>query len=236
MHEIVEEINDSGGQAVADGGDVADVATGQRLVETVLPLELLGPLGCGLQTGAGSVLVALKVRAGSSIAIFGTGAVGLAAVMAAKVAGATDIIAVDLHAGRRELALELGATRVVDGADPELAAVIGGVDYSFDTTGVSGVISTAIAALRPGGVCGLVGAGGGEVTISPMALAGRSVTYILEGDAVPQLFIPELISLWWQGRFPFDRLIRTYPLGEINDAERDSLSGVTIKPVLLPGS
>ncbi|MEV4015030.1 zinc-binding dehydrogenase [Nonomuraea angiospora] len=182
------------------------------------------------------MFIALNVRPADGIAVFGAGAVGLAAVMAAKVAGAGEIVAVDLHASRRELALELGATRALDGADPGLAAAIGEVDHSFDTTGVPEVIRTAIAVLRPGGSCGLVGAGGGEVTLRPTALAGRTVRFILEGDAVPQQFIPMLIGLWRQGRFPFDRLIRTYPLGGINDAERDSASGATVKPVLLPAS
>jgi aryl-alcohol dehydrogenase len=206
-------------------------------VDPELPLEILGPLGCGLQTGAGSVLIALGVRPDTSIAVFGTGAVGLAAVMAAKVAGASDIIAVDLHSARRELALELGATRALDGADPgqgALAAAIGQVDYCFDTTGVPAVATTAIAVLRPGGTCGLVGAGGGAITLRPEALAGRNVRYIMEGEAVPQEFIPRLIRLWRQGRFPFDRLIRRYPLDQINDAERDCADGTTIKPILLP--
>lgn len=212
------------------------VATERNLVKVdpELPLATLGPLGCGFQTGAASVLLALGVRPTSGVAVFGAGAVGLAAVMAAKVAGARDIIAVDLHASRRELALELGATRVVDGADPELTAAVGLVDYSLDTTGVSNVMRTAVGALRPGGSCGLVAAGGGELTLQPELFAGRSIRYIFEGDAVPQQFIPRLIDLWQQGRFPFDRLIRTYPLSDINAAERDSADGTTIKPVLLP--
>jgi aryl-alcohol dehydrogenase len=204
-------------------------------VDPALPLQILGPLGCGLQTGAGSVLIALGVRPATSIAVFGTGAVGLAAVMAARVAGAAEIIAVDLHPASRELALELGATRALDGADPGLAAAIGKVHYCFDTTGVPAVATTAISVLRPGGTCGLVGAGGGELTLRPEALAGRSVRYIMEGEAIPQQFIPRLIRLWERGRFPFDRLIRTYPLDQINDAEHDSANGTTIKPILLPG-
>jgi aryl-alcohol dehydrogenase len=204
-------------------------------VDASLPLEILGPFGCSLQTGAGSVLIALGVRPATSIAVFGTGAVGLAAVMAARIAGAAEIIAVDLHPSRRELATELGATRAIDGADPDLAAAIGQVHYSFDTTGVPAVASTAIRVLRPGGTCGLVGAGGAEIRLRPEALAGRSLRYILEGDAIPWQFIPRLIQLWQQGRFPFQRLIRSYPLDDINDAERDCAAGTTIKPILLPG-
>ncbi|WP_242454768.1 NAD(P)-dependent alcohol dehydrogenase [Bailinhaonella thermotolerans] len=207
-----------------------------------LRLETMAPLGCGVQTGAGSVLVALKVAAGSSIAVFGAGAVGLSAVMAARVAGAATIIAVDLHEKRLELARELGATHTFDGRDPELQAQVtavtgGGAHYSFDTTGVPGVIATAVGSLRPTGVCGLVALGQGDIVLDPNVLAlGRTVMGIFEGNAVPRVFIPRLIELWRQGRMPFDRLVTTYPLSEINAAEAASHSGDVIKPVLLPGS
>ncbi|MGE0217731.1 NAD(P)-dependent alcohol dehydrogenase [Mycolicibacterium sp.] len=209
-------------------------------VDKELPLEILGPLGCGLQTGAGSILNSMDVRYDSSVAVFGTGAVGLAAVMAARIAGATVIAAVDINPARRELAAELGATHVFDGADPEVAEQIravtgGGTSHAFDTTGIPAVILTALASIRPLGFCGLVGGGGGPIDLPQEALnEGRRISFLLEGDAVPQLFIPKLIELWRLGRFPFDRLVTTYPLDKINDAEADSLSGVTVKPILIP--
>jgi aryl-alcohol dehydrogenase len=209
------------------------------VVDRSLPLELLGPLGCGIQTGAGSVLVAMGVRAGSAIAVYGAGAVGLSGVMAARVAGATTIVAVDLHPGRLELARELGATHVVDGkardAAQEILSLTGGVEYVFDTTGVPAVIAGAVTALKPRGLCGLVGVRGADLVLPPLALeVGRTVMGIIEGDVVPQQFIPQMIALWQQGRFPFDRLIRTFPLAEIDGAERASLAGEVVKPVLLP--
>jgi aryl-alcohol dehydrogenase len=136
---------------------------------------------------------------------------------------------------RRETALDFGATRVVDGADPDLAAAIGQVDCSFDNTGVPAVVRTALGAVRTGGACALVTASV-EPVIPTAALIGRSVHFVFEGASVPQVFIPQLIKLWQQGRFPFDRLIRTYPLEKINDAEHDLDSGAAIKPVLLPGT
>lgn len=205
-----------------------------------LPIELLGPLGCGVQTGAGAILVALDVRAGSSVVIFGAGGVGLSAVMAARVAGATTIVAVDLHRSRLDLAAELGATHTVDGTDTDILETLiaitgGGAQYSLDTTGVPAVISTAISCLRPTGTCGLVGVQLGDVSLGPMDLAiGRTVTGILEGDAVPGILIPRLIELWRQGRFPFDRLIKKFPLDQINEAEQASLRGDVVKPVLIP--
>lgn len=213
------------------------------VVDRTLPLELLGPLGCGIQTGAGAVFNSLNLRAGQSIVVYGAGAVGLSAVMAAAVSGAATVIAVDLHDSRLQLAEQLGATHTVNGGDLDrvaaaIAEITGdGSQYALDTTGVPAVISTAIAALRPTGVCGLVGAQLGDLVLDPMALAvGKTVTGILEGDAQPALLIPALITLWQQGRFPFDSLIKTYPLAAINQAEADSLAGSVIKPVLIPNN
>jgi aryl-alcohol dehydrogenase len=202
-----------------------------------LPLDQLGPLGCGVQTGAGAVLNQMRLAAGQSLAVFGAGAVGLSAVMAARLAGASEIAVVDINPARLELAARLGATRVVDGRDGDVAKAVtgggGGLDFSFDTTGVAAVMDQAIAVLTRPGTCVLVGAGMDSVTVHPSALAGKIVTYCYEGAAVPQLFIPKLIGLWQQGLFPFDQLIRTYPLDEINQAEADAVSGATVKPVIL---
>lgn len=210
-------------------------------VDPSLPLEQLGPLGCGIQTGAGSILVAMKVQPGSALVVFGAGAVGLSAVMAGVVAGATTIIAVDLQQHRLDLALELGATHVLRGDDPNLVGAIhgitgGGAHYSFDTTGVPAVMLAALQCLRMTGVCGYVGVQIAPLELDGMALVGKTAMGILEGGADPQTFIPRLIELWQAGRFPFDRLVETYPLSRINEAEQSSLSGGTIKPVLLPGS
>jgi aryl-alcohol dehydrogenase len=209
------------------------------VVDPSLPLELLGPLGCGIQTGAGSVLVAMDVQPGSSIVVFGAGAVGLAAIMAARVAEAAVIIAVDLHPHRLALAAELGATHTIDGAADDLLLQIvaltgGGAQYSFDTTGVPAVIRTALLGLRMTGVCGLVGIQTGPLQLDGIEVVGKTVLGILEGSVDPQVFIPRMIELWQAGRFPFDRLIETFPLASINEAEQASLSGRVIKPVLLP--
>jgi aryl-alcohol dehydrogenase len=205
-----------------------------------VPFEILGPLGCGMQTGAGAVLNALRVRAGESIAVFGVGAVGLAAVMAARAAGCTTIIGVDLHDNRLELARELGATHTINGRTTDALAEImaitgGGVQHSFDTTANAGVIRQAVECLRAPGTCVLVGAGAGDVTFNGDGLTfGKTIKGIIEGDAVPDEFIPALVELYRQGRFPVDKLVRTYRLDQINDAVHDSETGAVVKPVLLP--
>jgi aryl-alcohol dehydrogenase len=227
------------GQSSLASRVIATVAN-MVVVDPALPLEKLGPLGCGVQSGAGAVLRALKVPAGSSLAVFGVGAVGLSAVMAARVAGAARIIAVDLIDSRLELARELGATDTVRGDVPDLAERVrelsdGGVRFALDTTGVPAVIKAGLAALRTTGTMGLIAAQNGMLELDGLELGvGKSLVGIVEGDSVPREFIPQLISLWRQGRFPFDRLISSYPLSGVNEAEKDMLAGKVIKPVLVP--
>jgi aryl-alcohol dehydrogenase len=215
--------------------------TNQRnavVVDRDLPLGQLGPLGCGILTGAGSVLVGMAVRPGSSFVVFGAGAVGLAAVMAARVVGASPIIAVDLVAHRLELAASLGATHVIDGSQrdviPQIQALTGGADFSFDTTGNAAVIADAVTVLRMTGRCGLVGIQSEPLVLDPAALIGKTVSGLLVGGADPHVLIPKLIGLWRQGRFPFERLIKTFPLEAIDAAEEASRSGKIVKPVLIP--
>jgi aryl-alcohol dehydrogenase len=205
------------------------------------PLELLGPLGCGVQTGAASVLETMRIRPGESLAVFGAGTVGLSAVMAARLAGVADIVVVDVLESRRSLALELGATHVFDRGDPEVVdqlrvATGGGTCYTLETTGHPQVIRAAVAALRPRGFCGLVGVSTKPARLAPDALgAGRTISYLMEGGAVPRNFIPRLIRLWQDSKFPFDQLITPYPLHAINQAESDCTAGKCVKALLLPG-
>lgn len=227
-------------------GDHA-LATERNVVRIAkdVPLELMGPLGCGIQTGAGAVINALQPNAGSSIAVFGAGSVGLAAIMAAKVVGCTMIIAVDLNPQRLALALELGATHAINAGDGDpveaVRALTGGegVQFSLECTGLPKVVRQAVDALRLTGVCGTIGVAplGTEFSLDMNAiLFGRTVRGIIEGDSVPDIFIPQMIELWRQGRFPFDRLIECYPLSRIEEAARASEAGEVLKAVLIPGS
>jgi aryl-alcohol dehydrogenase len=210
-----------------------------------VPLELLGPLGCGIQTGAGGVMNSLAPEAGASIAIFGAGAVGMSAVMAARIVGCATIVAIDVIPERLELALELGATHTINANESENVVeevqgiTGGGADYAFDTSAIPGVLRQAVEALAPVGMCGLVGAAplGTEVSLdmNDLLIPGKVVRGIVEGDSVPGVFIPRLVDLYAQGRFPFDRLVQYYSLDEINQAAEDAEKGATLKPVLRVG-
>lgn len=205
-----------------------------------MPLELLGPLGCGIQTGAGAVINSLKVYPGSSIGIFGTGSVGLAAVMAARLAGASTIIAVDTQQQRLEMAALLGATHIINAAREDTFASVKkitstGMNFALDTCGNLAGIRQAVEHLAPRGICGLINSAKGadiNLNILNMMSGGRVVRGIHQGDSVPEVFIPQLIELYAQGRFPFDKLVTFYELGEINDAIADMETGKAIKPII----
>jgi aryl-alcohol dehydrogenase len=207
-----------------------------------VPLEKLGPLGCGVITGAGAVIETFRMRPGETIAIFGVGGVGLSAVMAAKLIGARRIVAIDRNPDRLELAREFGATDQI-GADEEdiakkIRAVTGrGVDYSFNTTTVPQVFSAAMECLAMRGTAGFVTAPRGDwaPAMFPMLAGGRMLRGILGGDAAPRQFIPMLIDYWKRDLFPFDRLLSFYDFENIAQAFADAAAGKVIKPVLLIG-
>jgi aryl-alcohol dehydrogenase len=208
------------------------------------PLEQLGPLGCGIQTGAGAVLNDFKMKPGQSLAVFGSGTLGLAAVMAARIAGAARIVAIDRHAHRLELAEELGADdTILAGNEPVgeqvLDLVAGGVDFTLDTTSVPEVMGQAIRVLAPRGTCGFVtGAWDGTplpVPVRHLVGGGRAIRGIGEGGSNPDVFIPRLVDFFMDGRLPIDRLSRKYAFDDIAQAFLDSHEGDTVKPILMFG-
>lgn len=210
-------------------------------VPSDVPLDLLGPLGCGIQTGAGAVMNALKVCAGSSFAAFGGGAVGLSAVMAARAAGATTVISVDVVPSRLTLAMELGATHTINSRETDPVDAVrkitgGGADFTLESSGRPAVLRQAIDALAIRGTCGIVGAPalGTEASfdVNGVMTAGKRIFGIIEGDSKPDLFIPALVELYKQGRFPFNKLVKFYSLDQINQAAEDSEKGITLKPII----
>jgi aryl-alcohol dehydrogenase len=218
------------------------IASADALVKVVddAPLELLGPLACGLATGAGAVLNEARPRLGDSVLIVGVGAVGLAAIMAARNSGVTKIIAADLHDSRLELATEFGATHTINSRSTDLVDgvrhVTGStVDVAFDCTGVIAVIETLAQTVGMLGTLVLIGGAPVGATFSLdhlTTLWGKRVMGVLGGGGRSGQLIPALVELYRQGRFPFDRLVKYYELGEIEQALADSKSGQVIKPIL----
>jgi aryl-alcohol dehydrogenase len=204
------------------------------------PLDRLGPLACGIATGAGAVFHTLRPRPGSSLAVYGAGAVGLSAVMAARLSPATRVIAIDRHAGRLDLARRFGATDTVDvtGADPVEAVhtLCGGpADYAIDCTGVISVVRQAADSVGMLGTCVLIGGApaGAELSLDHLStLWGKRVVGVLGGSGRSSDLIGTLVELNAQGRFPFEELVEFYDLADIERGIADALAGRVLKPVL----
>jgi aryl-alcohol dehydrogenase len=210
-------------------------------VRNDVPLELLGPLACGGQTGAGAVLNVMKPQPGDSFSVFGVGAVGLSGLMAAKIAGCDPIIAVDVHEARLALARDLGATHTINHAGrnevvSDIRKITGlGARFTLETSAVASVFREAVEALMPAGTCVLLGSAraGTEVTFeTPFLQNGRTVRGVIQGDSVPQAFIPLLADHVMTGRFPVERMVTFYDLAGINGAAAESSNGTAIKPVI----
>lgn len=205
-------------------------------------LRIIGPLGCGFLTGAGTVTNGLKPKVGDSIIVFGTGAVGLGALMMAVIEGCSKIVAVDIHDSRLEIAKELGATHTINSMTENLAQLVGeitggaGFNFSVDTTGVAPVIKASIDVLGIGGIAAPVAVTPNSIEINTtldLVFANRSVKGVLMGDSIPQFAIPKLIEFYKEGKFSFNKLVKFYKFDEINEASADSNSGATIKPILI---
>lgn len=217
------------------------VALGRQLVKVPdhLDHDLFGPLGCSISTGAGAVMNELKPHPGASIAIFGAGAVGLAAVMAARLSPATTIIAIDTEEHRLRLAKELGATRTMlsgsDVVEEVKAATGGGVDYAIECTDGSNLVAQAVQSLHILGVAAMVGGASATATVklrhADTMLQGKRLVGVLGGGGEPS-FLLSLMELQAQGRFPLEKLVRRYPFAEIQAAIDDSDSGAVVKPIL----
>ncbi len=211
-------------------------------VDSGIDLRLVGPLGCGFLTGSGTVLNGFAPKVDSTITVFGTGTVGLAAMMASKISSFSMIIAVDIHDHRLETAKKLGANYTINAQNVNVAEQIKdithglGTDYVIDTTGVSEVMKTALEVTAQGGVYAPLAVTNKEFSISPfvdLVVGTKSIKGVLMGDAIPQLSIPQLITFYNQGAFPFDLVIKEFDFEQINDAANASNSGEVIKPVII---
>ncbi len=206
-----------------------------------IDLKMVAPVGCGIQTGAGAVLNYLRPGPDSSIIITGCGPVGLSAVMAAKIAGCTQIIACDVVPSRLELALELGATDIVNSREVEdVPAYVkelsggDGTDYAIDCTGIGTCVRQSLNCVHSLGICVVLGATT-ELTIhveNELMGPGKTLVGLVEGCSNPKIFIPQLMDYYRKGMFPFDKLIQYYDFNDINQAFDDTKSGKVLKAVL----
>ena len=200
-----------------------------------MDIRLAGPLGCGIQTGAGAVLNYLKPEPGSAIVIVGCGGVGMSAVMAARICGCSKIIAVDTVDSRLSLAAELGATHVINTKNADAVSAAkditsgNGAEYAMNASGVGALSGMAMECTGSFGKLAMVG-GGADL---PKFGGSRTIAKITQGCSIPGVFIPKLIDFYLKGLFPFDKLIKFYDFDDINTAVADSVSGKTIKPVLI---
>ncbi|KAJ9641269.1 hypothetical protein H2204_002947 [Knufia peltigerae] len=198
-------------------------------------MAIFAPLGCGFQTGAGTIMNSFKATEKDSVVIFGLGSVGLTAVMAAAYLKVRQVIAVDLVPVKLKLAQELGATHTINGKDtPDTVAEIkriteGGANYAMDCTGVVKVIENAIECLSPCGSAAIVGvpAAGSRLQLDPLTflLQNKRLIGTIEGDSVPSKFIPQLMELHKTGNFPIDRLCKIYNVKDFHQALEDIEQG-----------
>jgi len=203
-------------------------------------LSVVAPLGCGIQTGAGTVLNVLRPGPEDAFVVFGGGGVGLAAVMAAVAGRVRTVLVVDPVPARRALAAELGASGTIDPGVTDPVAEVRrhaprGATHALDTTGIPAVLHQALASVGPLGQVVEVGAGTAEVTVDLRALigGGRTLRGSTEGDADPSRFLPQLLELHARGLLPLEKIITQYPFEAIDAAVADSLSGRSVKPVLV---
>jgi len=201
---------------------------------------LAAPLACSVQTGVGTVLNVLAPQPEESVVVFGAGAVGLSAVMGARLAGCRTVIAVDPVAQRRALAAELGATETVDPSAEDVSARIaeltaGGAHAAVDTTALPDVLAAAVTALRTRGTLAVVGLGAPIAPLPVGVIMGKGLTVrgVVEGDSEPHSFIPRLAAMVRRGELPVERIVTRYDFAEFHDGWASAKTGEAVKPVLV---
>jgi Zn-dependent alcohol dehydrogenase len=211
-----------------------------------LPYEIAALFGCAVMTGVGAVVNTAQLRAGQSIAIFGLGGVGLAALLGAVAAGAYPVVAVDVNPAKLALAAGLGAShciqagKAVDVPAQIKAAVNGGVDIAIETVGHEQVLADAYHATRRGGTTVTVGLPhpGRMLSLSAVSLVAeeRTLKGSYMGSCVPSRDLPRFVALYQAGRLPVDRLLtHRLTLDEINAGFDRLARGQAVRQVILMG-
>ena len=207
-----------------------------------MPLDKAALIGCGVMTGVGAVLNTAKVPAGSSVAVFGCGGIGLSAIQGAYIAGARMIIAVDSMENKLAMARQLGATHVVDASSKDAAMSIleitgGGVEYSFEAVGLKITAEQAFRALAPGGTATVIGMipVGQKVELDGWEfLREKKIQGSTMGSNRFRIDMPRYIDLYMQGRLKLDEMVsRKGRLEDVNDAFRAMKAGEVARTVLM---
>ena len=211
-------------------------------IDPIMPLDRAALIGCGVLTGFGAVRNTARVPAGARVAVFGCGGVGLSAIQGARIAGAATIVAIDVQPGKLSLARALGATAVVDGQVCDVVEAVrgatdGGVDYAFEAAGRQETIAQAWASLAVGGqlvIIGLLASGASLTLDADPLLEEKRLAGCYLGSASPTRDVPELVSLYLDGRLLLDELItRRLALTELDDAFARLRAGTEARQVVV---
>ncbi|WP_216848431.1 MULTISPECIES: zinc-binding dehydrogenase [unclassified Rathayibacter] len=217
-----------------------------------VPAEIAAIAGCAVITGVGAVLNVIGACLGDAVVVIGAGGVGLSAVMGARAAGATTVVAVDVDADRLALATRLGATHVIDGSasggggdsrdtvEQLLALVPGGVPWVVEAVGRPETLASAVAMLRPGGAAVAVGlARVGQrfdIAVNDLVQKQKRVVGSLYGSSIPQLDLPRIFDLYRSGALPLDELIgERFALDDIGAAFEALEHGSVGRSIVVPG-
>ncbi|MFA5988500.1 MAG: Zn-dependent alcohol dehydrogenase [Sphingomonas sp.] len=210
-------------------------------IDRDMPLDRAALLGCAVITGAGAIFNDSRLRSGESVAVIGCGGIGLAAVNAAKIAGAGSIIAIDPVADKRALATRLGATDTLDANDPDLARKIadmtgGGVDYAIEAVGRPSTAELAWAILKRGGTATILGmiAPGNMISLpGPSFLTGKKLQGSLLGSTRFPIDMPRLVKLYLDGKLDLDTMVaERITLPQVNEALAKLRTGDTVRSVI----
>ncbi|KAL2848583.1 chaperonin 10-like protein [Aspergillus pseudoustus] len=213
------------------------------LLQSEDELSLFAPLGCGFQTGMGAVKNVARAGPGDVVLVMGMGAVGMAALMTAKIQGCKTIIALDRFPSRLRLAEDLGATHTINTAVPDFEfqkAVrdisVNGASIILDTTGVGKLIEEAFRSLAPLGKLVHIASPPPNyrfsLDVSALFTTGKTITGCIEGNCLPSEAIPQMIQWYRDGLFPINKLVTYYPATDFANALAQMHDGSVLKPVL----
>ena len=212
-------------------------------IDPSLPLDKAALIGCGVMTGVGSVINTAQVTPGASVAVFGCGGVGLSIIQGARLAGAGQVIAVDLSEHKLDLARLFGADDTVNGAAENAVERIhelsgGGVDFAFEAVGAPKLMEQAYEAASAGGVLVVVGVASLADTVTfnglLISMSSKTIKGSLYGSANPPVDFPKLLDFYRRGRINLDDMVsKTYAIDDAPQAFEDMVSNVNARGVIL---